>query len=86
MNRFDGGQKDRLPATVLGPDQPVGLLVIDEEVLVEQAHILDCGAAKENAGTPARVDPPSITVVPVAHPVHAWPPPVRKSLREGHVL
>src|SRR5436309_13199485 len=80
VNRLDGGQKDGAPAALLRPDQPVGLLVVDEEMLVEEADILDRGAAKEDACAPGRIDPASVAVVPVQHSIQAWSSPVREAL------
>ena len=59
VDHLDGRQEDRPPATPLRPDQPVSLLVVEEEALVEQADVTEGGTAHEEACAPRRIHRPS---------------------------
>ena len=86
VNGLDGRQEDSPPATPLRPDQPVGLLVVEEEELVERTDVGDRGAANEEARPSRRIDRPSFAVVPIEHAIPARPSPVREPRRERQVL
>ena len=58
VHSLDDGQEDGPPATPLCADQPVSLLVVDEEALVEGTDVGERGAAQEEACPGRGVHPP----------------------------
>src|SRR5690348_6342135 len=79
VNGLHARQEHGPPPAQLRPDQPVSLLVVEEEALVERADVGERRAPNEQARAPGGIHGPGFEVIPVEHAVLAWLPPTREA-------
>ena len=67
MNHLDFGDEHCLPALALGTNEPIGLLPVDEETLVERTDVFNRRSPETQPGATSDVDFPPAEIVPVRH-------------------